>query len=56
MTALTVENLGAALITIVALHQPIVVMGVIRCSQCDVRIESEPCATVNIANAALGRA
>jgi hypothetical protein len=43
-----------------ALHEPERIqdggLGGLCCSQCGVPVETEPCATVNIINAAFGRA
>ena len=60
MAALTVENLGDALLAILALHKPAWVAdgiyGGTCCAECLVPVEDEPCATVNIVRAALGGA
>jgi hypothetical protein len=60
MSTLTVDSLGQALLDIMALHEPERIqdggLGGLCCSQCGVPVETEPCPTVQIINAAFGRA
>ena len=56
MSTLTVDSLGQALLDIMALHSPIQYDGGLCCNACLIAVETEPCPTVQIINAAFGRA